>query len=49
MYQGYSRRDDYFRSADARVASGGASYFGSILSGLGTGIGGIGRGVAMLA
>jgi hypothetical protein len=49
MYQGYSRRDDYFRSADARVASGGASFFGSVLDGLGSGIGGIGRGVAMLA
>ncbi|MBP8235449.1 MAG: hypothetical protein KAY22_24435 [Rhizorhabdus sp.] len=49
MYQGYSRRDDYFRSADAREASGRASFFGSVLSGLGSGIGGIGRGVAMLA
>jgi len=49
MYQGYSRRDDYFRSADAREASGRASFFGSILEGAGSGIGGIGRGVAMLA
>ena len=49
MYPGRSRRDDYFLSADARVASGGASFFGSILDGLGSGIGGIGRGVSMLA
>lgn len=43
IFQGASRRQDYFDSASARVATGQGNFFGGILRGLGSLAGGIGR------
>lgn len=49
MYGGESRRDDYFRSASAREATGRYNFFGSIIRGIGIGAGGVGDWAASTA